>query len=204
MIKVKTQFFYILAWPAKIIYLLYAATIELRTTTVNSRYHPRNLASDFNAIYVFWHSKLFMIMPMGRNSHMGVLTLLDWKNFFYDKLCRFFRYRTISVTGNSSAARKLKEMVDDGFSIALAVDGPAGPAGVVKTGAIYLAQKTKKPIITVDIKFAHSIRLRNRWDKFEIPFPFTRTTLIIGDPIDPNGRSIEEIRAEIKMRLDKR
>jgi hypothetical protein len=200
-LKIKLVSFYLLAGIAKIIYLLYAATIELRMVTVNSKYHPRKLPADFNVIYAFWHSKLFMIMPLGRNSRMGVVTLLDWKNFFYDKLCKVFGYRTIPLTSDPDVARKLKRMIEDGLSIGLAVDGPRGPSGVARHGAAYLAKKTKRPIISVDIKFDKSIRLRGRWDKLEIPFPFTGATLTFGEPIYCDGRSIKEVTDELKMKL---
>ena len=199
----KTRFFilYFLAGIAKIIYLLYITTIESRTVTINPEYHPRKIPAESNTIYVYWHAKLFMIMPIGRNSRMGVLTLLDWKNFFYDKLCRAFGYSTIPLTDNASAVRKLEEMLENGFHIALAVDGPRGPAGCVRNGAAYLAQKTKKPIISVNIKFNKSIRLWKRWDKLEIPLPFTRATFVFGEPIYSHGRSIAEVSNEIKMKL---
>ncbi|MFA5144914.1 MAG: hypothetical protein WC723_02795 [Candidatus Omnitrophota bacterium] len=200
-IKIRVFIFYSLAGIAKIIYLLYVATIEPRTVTINPKYHPRGIPTEFNAIYVYWHSKLFMIMPMCRNSRLVGLTLLDWKNFFYDKLCRVFGYYTIPLTSDASAARKLKQMADDGFNIALAVDGPRGPLGVVRPGAAYLAQKTKRPIISANIKFDKSIRLWRRWDKLEIPFPFSRATLTFGEPIYPDGKSIKEISDELKMKL---
>ena len=202
-IGAKTKFFifYLLAVIAKIIYLFYAATIKPRVVIINQKYHPREIPADFNAIYVFWHSKLFMIVPMHRSSRMAVLTLLDWKNFFYDKLCKVFGLYTIPLTSDSSAVRKLKKMIDNGFNVGLAVDGPQGPAGVVRPGAAYLAKKTKRPIISIDFKFDKSVRLRGRWDKFEIPLPFTRATLTFGEPIYPDGRSIKELMDEIKMKL---
>ena len=199
--KTKSLIFYFLAGIAKIIYLLYTATIETRTVIINSKYRPRELPENFNAIYAFWHSKLFMIMPMGKNARIGVLTLLDWKNFFYDKLCRLFGYHTIPLTNDSIAARKLKELIDDGFSVGLAVDGPRGPSGVVRPGTVYLAKKTKRPIITIDIKFDNSIRLWRRWDKFEIPLPFTKTIITLGEPIYVDGKSVEEVTSELKKKL---
>jgi hypothetical protein len=73
--------------------------------------------------------------------------------------------------------------------------------GVVRPGAAYLAKKTKRPIISVDIKFDKSVRLWKRWDKLEIPLPFTRATLTFGEPIYSDGRSIEEVSDALRMKL---
>jgi len=199
--KIKFLLFYLLARLVKIAYLFYALSIECRTTTVNPQYHPRKLSAGSSAVYVFWHAKLFMIMPTCRNSRVGVLTLRDWKNFFYDKLCRAFGYITIPLTSDFSAVRKLRKLLDDHSSIGLAADGPRGPAGVIRPGAVYLAQKTKRPVITIDIKFKRSFRLRKRWDALEIPLPFSQAILTFGEPIYVDGKGITEISAELKSKL---
>ena len=199
--KIKFFSFYLLAGMSKIIYSFYVVTIEPRTIIINPKYHPRKIPADFNAIYVFWHANLFMIMPICRNSRVAVLTLLDWKNFFYDKLCKVFGYHTIPLTNYVSAGRKLKEMVSDGFSAGLAVDGPRGPAGFVRNGAAYFSEKTKRPIITIDVKLNRSFRLCKRWDKLKIPLPFSRAILTFGEPIYPDGRSIKELSDMLKIKL---
>lgn len=198
---VKAILFYFSAYVAKGFYLAYLAACSPRAVITNSKYLPQHLPKDLNVIYVFWHSKTFLIMPYCRDHKIGVLTLLDWKNYFYDKLCAVFGYQTVPVRDASGAARRLKEMLEGGSSIALAVDGPRGPIGTIRPGAIYLSQKTKKPIIAINIRCEKSLRIRNRWDKYEIPVPFTRTFFTVSDPIYPAGKNTEEMRAELRERL---
>ncbi len=199
--RIKYALFYAFAYIAKILYLLYLSSIIPRTKFINTEYHPKNLSEKQNCIYVFWHSKTFMIMPLYRHSNIAVLTLLDWKNYFYDKLCRLFGHRTVPVTSDADAARKLKKLLDEGMRVALALDGPRGPRGVIRPGAVYLALKTKRPIITVDIKVSKSIRFNNRWDKYEIPLPFSETILTTSKPIYAEGKSADQLKDEIRANL---
>ena len=197
----KSATFYFLAYIAKIFYLVYLAACSPKINIINSKYLPYKLPKDFNVIYLFWHSKTFILLPHCRNCGIGLLTLPDWKNYFYDKLCLLFGYRTVPVRNASSAARELWEMLLDGYSIALAADGPRGPSGVIRPGAAYLAQKTGRPIVTINIKCERSLRVNNRWDKYEVPLPFTRTSFTISDPIYANGKNLEEVETEIRTKL---
>ena len=106
------------------------------------------------------------------------------------------------VRNASNAARRLEEILEDGFSVALAVDGPRGPLGAIRPGAIYLSQKTKRPIVAINIKCGRSLRIKKRWDKYEIPIPFTRTFFTISDPIYPDGKDAKEIADELRKKLE--
>jgi len=190
-----------LARIAKIFYLAYLAACSPRAAITNRRYLPRELPAGRNVIYVFWHSKTFLIMPYCRGRGIGVLTLTDPKNYFYDRLCAAFGYRTVPVRSAAMAARRLEKMLTGGSSVALAVDGPRGPAGAVRPGAVYLARKTKKPIVAVRVEAGRALRLRKRWDRYEIPLPFARTFFTVSEPIHAFGRAREAVEADIRAAL---
>ena len=193
--------------PALLLWLLHrawAATIHLRGRVVNARFLPSRLPPGQNAIYVFWHAKLFMIPFYARSSPMAALTLLDWRNRIFDRFCRLYRIRTVTVRSEAASARALEDLLKEGYHVALALDGPRGPAGEIRPGALYLAQKTGRPIICVNIRIERSVRLRRRWDRLEIPLPFSRGTGTLSDPIDAAGRSAEEVRRKILENLPDR
>lgn len=154
-----------------------------------------------NAIYVGWHAKTFMILPFCRGSGLVVLTLRDWKNRVYDGVCRRFGYRTVPVASASVAASVLRRMLEAGHHVALAIDGPRGPAGVMKPGAFYLARKTGRPIIAIRIEVERSWRIRRRWDRFEIPKPGSRAVGILSEPIEVREENLEEARARVLQAL---
>ncbi len=169
---------------ASVLWLLYCACYAtIRKRVINGAYHPQLLSPGQNSIYVFWHSKTFMILPFGRHPRVAVLTLLDWKNLVYDWICRFYGYRTVPVRSSAAAGAKLRQLLEEGWHVALALDGPKGPAGEIKAGALYLASKTGKPIVTVNVRVSRSMRIRRRWDRFEIPLPFSLAVGRLSDPI---------------------
>lgn len=190
--------------PALLLWSLHrcwAATIHLRGRVVNARFLPARLPPGRNAICVFWHAKLFMIPAYSHSSRMAALTLLDWKNRIFTRFCRLYRIRTVPVRSVAASARALEELLEQGYHVALALDGPRGPAGVIQPGAIYLARKTGRPILYVNIRIERSVRLNRRWDRLEVPLPFSRGTGTLSDPIDVTNGNEEEARRKILENL---
>jgi len=97
------------------------------------------------------------------------------------------------IRGSSThtGARALRDfyatIVQQQISPALTPDGPRGPAHEFKPGAVLLAQMTGKPILPVSVAASRTIRFRT-WDHFELPLPFSRVVIAIGDPVHvPRG-----------------
>lgn len=180
----------------KFFYLLYYNTMSIRV--IDTPWAPHRLADGKNCIYVFWHSKSFLILPYCRNSRIGTLTLMDWKNLIFDRLCKKMRYHTVPVASSSLAVLELRNLLEQGFSIGLALDGPHGPAGVIKPGALHLSRTTQKPIVVVNLRADRSYRIRQRWDRYEIPLPFTKVVAKLSEPFYANDSNLEKLEQEIR------
>lgn len=190
---------FILSRTAKLLYVVYHKTI--RANIPNRRVEPVSLSPGKPCIYVFWHAKTFLILPRFAGHLIGVLTLLDFKNLFYDRLCRSFGYQTVPVYSNERATVSLKKLIESGYSIALAVDGPKGPPGKIRPGALYLAQKMGAPIVAVRIRCHKSLRARWRWDSYEIPFPFSQAEIIGSEPFRVTPENSSALASEIRAFL---
>jgi lysophospholipid acyltransferase (LPLAT)-like uncharacterized protein len=93
-----------------------------------------------------------------------------------------------AVRGSSSrdGGRALKEMIGHLKNSGLAahvIDGPRGPAGIIKAGVVSLARATGAVVVPV---YATSDRAWyfNSWDRFMLPKPFARVNLRFGDMLD--------------------
>jgi hypothetical protein len=91
------------------------------------------------------------------------------------------------VRGSSSRGGKsaLKEMIQVLKRTGLAahiVDGPRGPIGVVKAGAIRLALEADALMVPFYVT-ADRAWFFNSWDRFFVPKPFAKVTLRFDDPI---------------------
>jgi lysophospholipid acyltransferase (LPLAT)-like uncharacterized protein len=95
----------------------------------------------------------------------------------------WFPVRGSSSRGGSQALKLLVERLKETGLAAHIVDGPRGPAGKLKRGAIYLAQATGAAIVPMYVS-ADKAWFFNSWDKFLLPKPFTRVTLRFGDMIN--------------------
>ena len=176
----KIRFLHSIGFFIYLFYLWYIATLKI--ISINNELPPQNRALGRNVIFAFWHSKTFALMPHCRDAKIGVLTLLDWKNIIYDKVCQLYGYQTIPVTSLQKATVRLKKILEEGCAVGLALDGPRGPAGVAKPGAFFLAKTTGKPIITVNVKASKSFRIKSRWDQYEIPLPFSEVVISFSEP----------------------
>ena len=66
-------------------------------------------------------------------------------------------------------------------SVVITPDGPRGPLFAVKNGALIVSKECHIPIIPVRINYANKFVLSKSWDKFEIPYPFTKCDVHFGN-----------------------
>ncbi len=92
-------------------------------------------------------------------------------------------YRVLDAAQFSSEARgviRFLQFLAHGSGGVIAADGPGGPMFHAKPGAAYLAKKTGVALIPVAAAMRAAIAL-DSWDRFEIPLPFTKAALVIGE-----------------------
>jgi len=114
-----------------------------------------------------------------------------------------------SVRGSSSrgAVSALKEMcrlIKNGKDIAFTPDGPRGPGEYAQMGALMAAKLTGTPVYPVSFSTSRR-KILNTWDRFLIPYPFSRGVFICGDaitvPRDADEALMESKRKELQNAL---
>lgn len=95
--------------------------------------------------------------------------------------------RGSSSRGGSEALHGMIDRLKTSRLSGHVVDGPRGPAGIVKSGVIRMAHTTGAMIVPF-YTYADKVWYMNSWDKFMIPRPFTKVTLRFGEMIkfDPS------------------
>jgi len=116
----------------------------------------------------------------------------------------------VAIRGSSThtGARALRDyyqaLTQRDVSPAITPDGPRGPVGKAKPGAILLSQMSQRPIIPM--AYAASRAVHIQWDRFVIPWPFARIAIVIGAPLQvPKGldaAALERYQAELEQRLN--
>ena len=85
--------------------------------------------------------------------------------------------------GGKEALAKLAADLQAGIPIVLTIDGPKGPRGYVRRGALLLAQSAGVPIIPVAVCSSKAWVLHKSWDRMELPKPFATITWHFGKPV---------------------
>jgi lysophospholipid acyltransferase (LPLAT)-like uncharacterized protein len=112
-------------------------------------------------------------------------------------------WHTVRGSSSRDGGRALKEMVSYVKKSRFAghvLDGPRGPAGIVKAGVVKLAQDTGAFVVPFYIS-ADRAWYFNSWDHFMLPKPFARVTLHFDEMLDlKSGESEEDFESQ-RIRL---
>ena len=143
----------------------------------------RMTLSDGPAAIVIWHNRLFISAEIFRRyrTRRRVCGLVSaskdgaWLAAFY-KMIGLLPVRGSSNSFGREAGRALIEKMREGFDVGITPDGPRGPMYVVEPGVLVVTRRNNAPMILIGAEFHHAKRLRS-WDRFYIPWPFTRVTM---------------------------
>ena len=104
----------------------------------------------------------------------------------------FERFRDPRTRGGVAALlRILNNRVPN---LAITPDGPRGPRRNMAPGAVYLASRLGIPVVPVGLGYARPWRVRNSWDQFAIPRPYSRARAIFGPRVVvPDGLSRDRL-----------
>jgi len=162
---------------------LWFSTIRLRW--FGGEYTTPSPKGRRNGIFVFWHQRLFCFVYTHRALGGHVLVSRSRDGDLIARLLAglgFAPVRGSSLRGGGEAVRRLLEVMRDGCDVGITPDGPRGPERVFKPGAVYLASHSGLPIVPLTVTYHRYWTLRS-WDAFQLPWPFTRAVVRVGDPI---------------------
>jgi len=83
------------------------------------------------------------------------------------------------------------QIISSGYDAAIAVDGPPRPLifHKAKPGIFYLSRKTGVPIVPAGIRMKRKIVLIFRWDRYEIPLPWSEVEINFGQSFVANEKT---------------
>jgi lysophospholipid acyltransferase (LPLAT)-like uncharacterized protein len=155
---------------------------------------PESLPSS--GILVLWHSDMLPCLRAFARQNMRVLISSSRDGDFGADAANRLGYRVVRGSSSRGGVSALKHIADDlsasGGWIALVADGPRGPRGVCKPGAVWLSQQTGIPVVCVTACARFGFTLSG-WAKVRVPFPFSAVELRTSTPFHPeNPEEIEQ------------
>lgn len=158
------------------------------TTIIETKGLKKNepILNSGKFIGAFWHSRIIMISYLFKRWNGVILVSSSKDGEIMARILQSQGHETIrgssSRGGLRALARMIKILKKDARPGGVVPDGPRGPRHKVQPGIITLAQKTGYPIIPITYS-AKKIKIFSSWDKFILPYPFTKCKIIYGDPI---------------------
>jgi lysophospholipid acyltransferase (LPLAT)-like uncharacterized protein len=144
----------------------------------------RDDSKDRAVIYALWHSQALAVAMYGIDKNIYSMASQNKDGDIATILLQGLGFGVVRGSSNKDnkdkggvkALIQIKKILEQGYNIAITVDGPTGPPKKVKQGVVYLAQKTKRPIVGIYANISNYISL-NSWDRFQIPIPFSSIKL---------------------------
>ncbi|WP_129777107.1 lysophospholipid acyltransferase family protein [Peristeroidobacter soli] len=161
---------------------------------------------------VFWHQHLlmgarFMASSKIRGMKPGFMISPSVDGQAPTLLAEIYGCHVVRGSGSYTGVRAVRgvynAIVKEGISPTITPDGPRGPRFVMKPGAIFTAQISGKAVVPIAYA-ASPAKLLRTWDKFVIPFPFSRLRIAIGEPYFPPKRMTEEEMEAAQKELERR
>ncbi len=102
----------------------------------------------------------------------------------------------------ASLARMMARIGQSGWNLVIACDGPLGPYRVAKPGVLIVARESGLPVQPWALAVRPAMRLKGRWDRHLVPFPFGRIRVYEGSVLQVGSRDrlkplLGELQAEL-------
>ena len=160
-------------------------------------------ASGHAPIYGLWHGRILPAVYFFRRRGIVVMTSQNFDGEWIARILVRFGYGTARGSSSRRARAAMLQLVREvraGHPTAFTLDGPRGPAREAKPGALFLARATGAPVVPYHLEADRYWTLRS-WDRTQIPRPFARVALVVGEPLyvapDANADAVEAHRAAL-------
>tara|TARA_B110000438_G_scaffold296524_1_gene341360 strand:+ start:1838 stop:2536 length:699 start_codon:yes stop_codon:yes gene_type:complete len=198
----------VVIWPLSIFLRLWFRTLRFEVAPEDLKTIAELPKGTF---LVCWHNCLSIVPEMHRRyraPYAGLAGMISPSKDGAWLAALFNSFGLKSVRGSSGSrggvgARELVRALKQGVDAGLTVDGSRGPIYEAKEGAMMLARQSKVPLLLFTARFHRAGRLKS-WDRFFIPWPFSRVTMRIETYRDTNELAPTKDRKEATAILTQR
>ena len=151
-------------------------------------------------LFALWHGQSFPVFFWAQHRKLCLLPVESWRGDTVAYLAERYGYRSIRLLEKGTPLERSKNLselikaIQEGYEVAIAVDGPPPPLvdRKAKPGILYLSRKTGLPIVPVGIGMKRKIILFWRWDRYEIPLPWSEVEIVFGKPFTATEKTTTE------------
>jgi lysophospholipid acyltransferase (LPLAT)-like uncharacterized protein len=141
-------------------------------------------------VFAFFHGTQWPLLAFRRRGATVVLVSLSRDGAMQARALGLQGFRVVRGSSSRGGVRGLAALVRrmraDRADAAFAVDGPRGPYGVAKGGAVAAARAVGGVLVPMGGAIERGFVLERAWDRFGVAWPFSRVTVRLGAPIEPD------------------
>lgn len=165
-------------------------------------------------IFAFWHQAAFPLFYYYRDKRICIMPIAALRGEILCRLARRYNYEIVPYPQKGTPGERMESVVKmvsvlkEGFDGALAVDGPPQPQLYkAKAGVLLLSQKTGHFLVPAGVYMKRKITCFWRWDKYQIPLPFSTVVIAFGEPLTVpvavEVSELEEKTSELEEKIHK-
>jgi lysophospholipid acyltransferase (LPLAT)-like uncharacterized protein len=165
--------------------LVRALTATLKWKVEGAEHWEAIVRSGRQPILALWHGRILAGLHYFQHRNVVVITSQNFDGEWIAGILHrlgFLTARGSTSRGGARALVQLKRDLAAGRPAAFTVDGPRGPARVAQPGVVWLAGASGHPVLPYHVE-AEKFWTAGRWDRTQIPKPFTSVALVMGEPI---------------------
>ena len=170
---------------------------------------PLNLAQDpEKLVAITWHNRLLFICmafsPEAMHKTSAVISASRDGQYLSDFM-KFFKVNALRGSSSKKGANALLgaiREIERGRNVVFTPDGPRGPKYVIKNGPVIVASKTGGLLVPIVLNASKCWSLKS-WDNFQIPKPFAKLQMIVGEPIAVPPEADEETIEYFRRKAEK-
>lgn len=180
--------------PKSAFFLIKFLNFTMRIEVLHEERIKEILDRGENVIAAFWHGRLLMTPVaylMYQRSRLKILISRHRDGELISRAVHHFGMETVrgsSTRGGIAGIKGLARALQEGYDVAIAPDGPRGPRFRVQPGIIQLARISGRFIVPFTFS-ASPRKVFNSWDRFIIPYPFSRGVFVWGEPMRVDYRA---------------
>lgn len=147
--------------------------------------NPYSKTRSESFIYSVWHDSLMMPVFLGRHRNTSAIVSKNFDGGYVAEVLKGSRIGSIrgsSSKGGAAAVRQVLALEED-HHVVVTPDGPRGPAREMKSGVVFLAAKTGRPIVPTAFIVKRNLEFAGKWTTLSIPLPFTTIHAYTGAPL---------------------
>jgi lysophospholipid acyltransferase (LPLAT)-like uncharacterized protein len=154
---------------------------------------------------LLWHGQLLPLLYIMRFQSIACLISTHRDGELIAQVAQRLGCKLVRGSSSRGADRALLGLVralKDGYTIAVTPDGPRGPYRTFAPGALVAAHRADAPVVAFGVHATRAWYLKS-WDRFMIPKPFARVTIVFGAPLRVPGENARDAADAIPLFTDR-